>query len=220
MNLNFFKFDTAEPHSRKRHRMRSVIYTALGMFFTTMLTLLSASAQAGNNSAKSSDGRYEAYIQQIGQGDEEGSGSQSVVVFDRKTDLRRTLVVSRYDDDHKKNLTGLNTPIFSLDGGYIYINTSDPSPYRSAVQQISVRTGQVRFVTAGWALSLMRTGPYRGFLLVQKHVMHTRPQGGTDNPVFLMRPDGRRELMIPNSDNETGEEAVGPWLAARGWHAW
>jgi hypothetical protein len=197
-----------------------MIRNALGLLAVAILSLCAVPSLGANNTAKSTDGHYEVYIQQIGAGDKDGNGSQAVILFDRKTGYKRALFFSRHHEDYTRNLTGLNTPLFSLDGSYVYINTTDPSPYRCAVQQINLQTGEVRFVTTGWALSLMRTGPYRGFLLVQKHVLYDRPQGGSYNPVFLMRPDGHRELMVPNSDNETGEEAVGPWLARRAWHAW
>jgi len=181
---------------------------------------VSQKAFAGSNSAISADQHYEAYIQQLGSGDENGSGSQALILVDKATGFQRKLLISLYNDDHLKNLTNLDTPLFSLDGGYVYINSGDQSPYRSAVHQINLRTGQIRSVTSGWAMSIVRTGPYRGYLLVQKHLMYDRPEGGTYNPIFVVRPDGHRELMVPGSANEEGELAVAPWLASKGWHAW
>lgn len=97
-------------------------------------------------------------------------------------------------------------------------NSSDPSPYRTAVHQIDLKTGEIRFVTTGWALSLLRSGPYRGMLLVQKHLIKDSKRGGTYNPVFVIRPDGTREFMVPDSDIRA-QDAVTPWLKAKGWAA-
>lgn len=184
------------------------------------LAIMPQQAFAGSNSAISADRHHEAYIKQLGAGDESGSGSQALILVDKATGFQRTLLVSRYNDDHMRNLTNLDTPLFSLDSGYVYVNSGDVSPYRSAVHQINLRTGKIRSVTSGWALSIIRTGTYRGYLLVQKHMMYDRPEGGAYNPVFVIRPDGQREFMVPGSANDTGELAVAPWLASKGWHAW
>ena len=133
------------------------------------------SAFAENIAAVSTDRSLEAYIQQIGVGDENGSGSQALILVNKATGTQRRLLVSRYSDDYTKNLTNLSAPLFSLDGGFIYFSSGDASPYRAAVHQMNLRTGQIRYVTTGWALSVIRTGPYRGYMLVQKHVMRDRP---------------------------------------------
>ena len=177
-------------------------------------------AYGANRSAVSSDGNLQANLVVLGRGDENGNGTEALVLLDKRRGAKKTLVVAKYDDDHTRNLTGLSDPIFSLNNGFIYINSSDSSPYRSAVHQISISTGVVRFITGGWALSVIRNGPYRGFLIVQKHLIRDQGRKGTYNPVFVIRPDGHKELMIPGSDNDDGELAVAPWLARKGWHAW
>lgn len=186
----------------------------------TAVALLAASpVHARGGSALSPDARYETYVQQFGSGDEMIPGDQAVILVDKLTGGRRVLLQSRFDDDHRRNLSGLSTPIFSLNGGFLYINSSDNSPFRASVHQIDIKTGRTRFVTSGWALSLVRTGPYRGYLLVQTHELRG-PQGGTYNPVYVVRPDGHREMVVPGSKNQDGQLAVGPWLQAKGWHAW
>lgn len=169
--------------------------------------------------ASSPDRRYEAYVQQVGPGDETVLGDQALILVDKRTGAQRVLLRSRFDDDHTRNLSGLSTPIFSLNGGFLYISASDTSPFRASVHQIDIKTGQARFVTTGWGLSLLRTGPYRGYLLVQTHELRG-PRGGTYNPVYVVRPDGHREMVVPGSKNQDGQLAVGPWLQAKGWHAW
>jgi hypothetical protein len=177
-------------------------------------------ALASDTAAVSPDGSLQAFIEQIGKGDEDGSGAQALKLVNKRTGEKQTLLVSTYNGDHRLNLTGLGTPLFSLEGGYLYINSSDASPYRSAVHQVNLQTGAVRFITGGWAISVIRTGPYRGYLLVQKHLMYEPPRLGTYNPVFVIRPDGYRQMIVPGSENDDGELAVGPWLAKQGWHAW
>jgi hypothetical protein len=192
----------------------------LGVIAVSASTLIAGQTLSGTLSAISPDRRYEAFIQRLRTGDENGTNSQSIILLDKRSGLKRKILSSRYDDDHLRNLTNLETPIFSLDGGYLYINSNDASPYRSAVHQINLGTGSIRPVTSGRALSVIRTGPYRGFILVQKHVIYDRPEGGTYNPVFVVRPDGHREIMVPGSANDMGELAVAPWLSSKGWHAW
>lgn len=184
-----------------------------------LAALLSLSAASASTRADSGDGRSYVAIKQVGSGDKEGSGSQALV-FGRRGERERILLVSKYNEDHRRNLTNIDSPLFSLDGGFVYFSTSDSSPNRSAVQQFDLRKRTVRFVTGGWALSVIRTGPYRGYLLVQKHKYHDRPQGGSYNPVFVVRPNGDSQFMVPGSDTEEGEVAVKPWLAKQGWRAW
>jgi hypothetical protein len=193
-----------------------------------ILSMLLAMALAGfatipanaSSTAKSSDGRLTASIVPIGPGDDEGTGADALVLYERGAQKTRRLLVSKYDGDFRRNLTALSTPLFSLDGGFIYVSSSDASPSSGAVHQIDLRTGANRFVVAGQALKVMRTGPYRGYLLVQTHKYYDRPEGGSYNPVFVVRPDGHHEFMVPGSANDDGELAVEPWLAAKGWRAW
>jgi hypothetical protein len=186
----------------------------IGIF--AVLALLPTMSMADERSATSSDFMYQLTLEPTGRGDENGDATDRLVLTNTKTGARRVLLVARYNQDHTKNLSNLDTPMFSLNGGFAYINSGDPSPYRSAVHQINLKTGEIRYVTTGWALSLLRTGPYRGMLLVQKHLIKDSKHGGTYNPVFVIRPDGHRELMVPNSDTRE-QDAVEPWLKAKGW---
>lgn len=78
----------------------------------------------------------------------------------------------------------------------------------------------VRFVRNGTALRVMRTGPYRGYLLIQVHRYDNRPSAGSYNPVLLVRPDGHGEFIVPGSENDDGDLAIDRWLARKGWRAW
>jgi hypothetical protein len=170
--------------------------------------------------AVSPDGRFTVWINQTGDGRTDANGSQVVVLEDKRTGAERQLLVSHYDADRRRNLTTLTNALFSLDGGYVYVSATDTSPNSGAVHQINLATGAVRFVVGGRAVAVIRTGKYRGYLLVQQHRYREGPQFGSFNPVYVIRPDGRVEFLVPGSDNDYGELAIQPWLAEHGWHAW
>ena len=191
----------------------------IGLFALALAALTQASQTVASESqAESSDGRLLVFLQPQA-GDEEGNGTQALILRNQSSGTEQILLTSSHHEDVRRSLAELTTPIFSLDSGYVYITATDPSPYRSAVHQINLQTGRVRYVTSGWGLSVIRTGPYRGYLLVLKHLLRSS-MGGTYDPVFVVRPDGRTEFMVPGSDSEASELAVGPWLSRRGWHAW
>ncbi len=180
---------------------------------------LPASAQAQDTS-KSPDGLYTVSIVPNGAGDENGSGAEALVLYSTKSNLKRRLLVSKWDGDYARNLANLSKPLFSLDGGYVYFNSSDASPNSSYVHQFDLKLNAVRSICPGWALRVMRTGPYRGYLLVQTHRYWDRPEGGSYNPVLLTHPSGKKIMMVPGSDNDEGELAVDPWLTKMNWRAW
>ena len=191
--------------------------TAFGL---ALLLVLASPVDASAIRTTSPDGSLTARILQIDSPSDHGTGSEILVIEGRSTGWRKSLLISRYDDDYTRNTTGLSNPLFSLDGGYLYVTSSDNVPGRDAVHQVDVRTGKRRFVAGGYALSVLRTGPYRGYLLVQNHRYYDRPSGGSYNPVSVVRPDGHVEFMIPGSATDEGEKAVEPWLVRKGWRAW
>lgn len=195
---------------------KSAVAAILGLvlFFTTSI------AQASSMQAASPDGRFAVWINSDGAGLPDGTGSQVIVLEDRQSNTERRLLVSQFHADRSRNLTNLTNPLFSLDGGFVYFTASDTSPNSRAVHQINLATGAVRFVVGGHASAVIRTGPYRGYLLVQQHRYRQGPQFGSYNPVYVIRPDGQLEFLVPGSDNDYGELAIQPWLAQRGWHAW
>ncbi len=194
--------------------------TALVVMLGLVLAFAGSTVQALSGQAVSRDGRFAVWITPNGEGRADGSGSQVIVLEDRQANTERRLLVSQYHPDRSRNLTNLTNPLFSLDGGFVYFTASDTSPNSSAVHQINLVTGAVRFVVGGQASAVIRTGPYRGYLLVQQHRYREGPQFGSYNPVYVIRPDGHIEFLVPGSDNDYGELAIQPWLAQRGWHAW
>jgi hypothetical protein len=187
--------------------------TALGA-----LIVLTTNAHA-QDTAKSSDGLYTASVVPNGMGDENGSGAQALVLYSTHSNARRRLLASKWNVDSSRNLSNLSHPLFSLDGGYVYFNSSDASPNSGFMHQFGLKLNIIRPVCAGAVLRVVRTGPYRGYLLVQTHRYWDRPEGGSYNPVFLTHPSGRRIMMVPGSDNDEGELAVDPSLAKMNWRA-
>lgn len=184
------------------------------------MTMLLAETAHAQDTAKSPNGVYTVSVIPHGEGDENGSGAKALVLYSTKGKAQRRLLVSKWDGDYSRNLAGLSHPLFSLDGGYVYFSSTDASPNSGFVHQFDLKLNVIKPICAGWALRVVRTGPYRGYLLVQTHRYWNRPEGGSYNPVFLTHPSGRRITMVPGSDNDEGELAIDPWLAKMHWRAW
>ncbi len=93
-----------------------------------------------------------------------------------------------------------SAPVFSLNGGFVYV-TDDIQSMDNPVYQVNVVTGQSRHVTnSSYAtISVIQTGPYSGDLRVE--------QSRIDNPgvtkryaqVYIIRPDGKILKAIPGT---------------------
>lgn len=158
----------------------------------------------------SPNGRVVAYLQR-------GDGASTTLwVADGSSAISRIVSVTSIAVNGEDGAE-YSRPIFSLDGGFVYATESAAAPGSASVQQIRLRDGFRRFVTGGRLLSVLRTGPHRGYLLVEKHRYY--PQGGSYNPVSVVRPDGREMFVVPGSEVDDGARAVGPWLRRNGWTA-
>jgi hypothetical protein len=143
----------------------------------------------------------------------------SLWVVDGPTGEARKLIEPRPDTDPQANLAVFEHPVFSLDGRFVYVS-ANAWVTSSAVHQVNVRTGAERFVSDGYASALIRTGPWRGYLLVGRHMYWPAPREGSYNPVYVVRPDGKEKFVVPGSETDDGGEAIEPWLKAHGWTAW
>ena len=152
------------------------------------VAMVVAGAARAQDTAKSPDGLYTVSVVPNGVGDENGSGAQALVLHGTKGKVQRRLLVSKWNGDYSRNLASLSRPLFSLDGGYVYFNSADASPNSGYVHKFDLKLNVIKAVCPGWALRVMRTGPYRGYLFVQTHRYWDRPEGGSYNPVFLMHP--------------------------------
>jgi hypothetical protein len=88
------------------------------------------------------------------------------------------------------------------------------------VHQVSLATGQEHFVIDGGVDKLIRTGPWRGDLLVTRHMYYPAPRDGSYDPTYVVQPDARKSFMVPGTDKDDNVDHVAAWLKANGWEAW
>ena len=69
-----------------------------------------------------------------------------------------------------------------------------------AIHQVNLKTGAQKFVTNGNSLEVIRTGPYRVYLITQQHRYYDNGEGAYD-PTFALRPYGMVMFMVPGTDN-------------------
>lgn len=164
------------------------------------------------------DGHTVAFVRSIGQAASNIDAAPSELwLGDCNGMPARRLLASKTDKAPERNLASVNNPTFSLDGGFVYLmaqawTTSD------AVHQVRIADGREKFVIDGNSLSVLRTGPYRGYLLVQRHKYHDG--GGAYDPTVVVRPDGHAMLQVPGTEDDDSDEAVSRWLTDKGWQAW
>ncbi len=131
----------------------------------------------------------------------------------------RKLIGSHNSDDMKQLFMSFGGPIFSLDGGYIYV-TADAWATSGAVHEVSLATGKQHFVIDGGVGKLIRTGPWRGYLLVTRHMYYPAPKEGSYDPTYVVQPDAKKTFMVPGTDKDDNVDHVAAWLKANGWVAW
>ena len=119
-------------------------------------------------------------------------------------------------DDRRTTMAAVWNPHFSLNGGFVYVE-AEAWVTSMAIHQINVKTGAEKFVIDGSIRGIMRTGKYRGYLLVYRHLYPKNPEDGAYDEVQLVRPDGKVMLTVPGSRDDDGGESVDRWLKAKGW---
>lgn len=117
------------------------------------------------------------------------------------------------------NSPEFHAQVTSPDGRYVYQMvcrwvTSD------LIVKVDLQTGERTGLGGGNSLSVIRNGPYKGDLIVEKHEYLDSEDGGTRDPAYVLTPDGETVLMVPNSDVEYSADAVEKWLSEKGWNAW
>ncbi len=167
----------------------------------------------------SPDGRSIVWIHIDSAADGEAKSATSLWIGDGFTGASRKLAGEQGADDLHAAIVDPEGAAFSLDGGYIYV-TSALAPTGPGVHQISIATGQQKFVINGTLRSVLRTGPYRGDLIVDRRVPKAGGEEGSDEAAFIVGTDGKKVIMIPGSDDPRNRDVVARYLNEKGWKAW
>ncbi|ESQ89165.1 hypothetical protein [Asticcacaulis benevestitus] len=111
-------------------------------------------------------------------------------------------------------------PVFSLEGGYVYVSLA-PGGDSLIIRQVSVSTGQQKFVANAGLVGVFRNGPYRGYLLATQHTDLTDAHGNHFGgyPYYIFKPNG--QIVTRIADSETWDDkTLKGWLSQKGWRIW
>ncbi len=168
----------------------------------------------------SPDGHTVAFVRTTGKaGDAYTADPSELWIGDCATGETHRLLAPAPSDTPEHNLASVNNPTFSLDGGFVYVMASAWAT-SDAIHQVNIRTGAEKYITDSNDLRVIRTGPYRGYLLVQPHMYRTGGSGGSYDPHYVYRPNGTWKMLVPGTDNEGETDLTAEWLAKKGWTAW
>ena len=170
--------------------------------------------------ALSPDGHTVAFIHVDGPSQaEDENPPTSLWVADGPTGGAHKLIGHHDASDVKEVFISYGGPVFSLGGGFVYV-TAQAWATSGAVHQVSLASGQERFVIDGDLDRVIRTGPWRGYLLVTRHMYYPPPRDGSYDPTYVVRPDAKQSFMVPGTQKDDNIDHVAPWLKKNGWQAW
>ena len=171
---------------------------------------LFAAPALASNSAISPAHRWRAEVRMERRATTERPGSCAIWLADAHTGKRRKLYAGPV---FQGSFWALH---WSPDERLVYFSRLE-SETSAGTHVIDVRTRKEKLVFEGGLIGVLRTGPYRGYLLAQPH--RYWEAGGSYNPVVLVRPDGKEMLTVPGSDKDAGARSLGRWLRLKGWAA-
>ncbi len=143
----------------------------------------------------------------------------SLWVADGLTGKAHKLIGHHDASDVKDAFVSYGGPVFSLDGGFVYV-TAQAWATSGAVHQVNLATGQERFIIDGGVDRVIRTGPWRGYLLVTRHMYWPAPKEGSYDPTYVVRPDAKQSFVVPRTEKDDNVDHVTSWLKKNGWQAW
>ncbi len=159
----------------------------------------------------SPDGRNIAFIR----AGKERTDPSSLWLFDRHTRRQRRLLVSHRTDDNTTNLRSLSSPVFSPDGRSVFF-LSAAWVTSDALFRFDLKSGRHRYVAAANSAIVVREGPYQGDVIMGEHAYNSGPEGGSFEQLVLIRPNGKRVMILPEPNDGADPE---PWLKGHGWTA-
>ncbi len=146
-------------------------------------------------------------------------GATSLWICDGPTGTARKLAGDLTGKDREAVIQNPSKASFSLDGGFLYVE-SDLATTSGGVHQLNLTTGKHRFVVAGELKGVIRSGPYRGLLIVSEHRFLDAPLPGASYPFLVVRPDGKEIMTTPVRYDYRDPAAIDRWLKAKGWRVW
>jgi len=163
----------------------------------------------------SPNGQKVAFIRVVGRATEEGVPDfTSLLVHDLRTGQASAFGGTM---NNGREIASFSNPVFSLDGGFIYVEVPEYATSNS-VYQVNISTRAVRKVIDGNQTRVIRTGRYRGYLLVWRHQYYDAPNFGSYEAAYVVRPDAKELFEVRAARNN--EAALEHWLSENGYQAW
>ena len=163
----------------------------------------------------SPDGRRVAFIRVVGLATEEGAANfTALYVYDLSTGRSSAFSGTM---NNGREIATFSNPVFSLEGGFVYVEVPEYATSNS-VYQVNLSTGAIRKVIDGNQIRVIRTGRYRGYLLVWRHKYHDAPNFGSYEAAYVVRPDAKEMFEVRSARDDQGNLAR--WLEENNFQAW
>ena len=163
----------------------------------------------------SPDGQKVAFIRVVGRATEEGVPDfTSLLVHDLRTGEASEFSGTM---NNGREIATFSNPVFSLDGGFVYVEVPEYATSNS-VYQINLSTRAIRKVVDGNQTRVIRSGRYRGYLLVWRHQYYGAPSFGSYEAAYVVRPDAKEMFEVRAARND--EAALESWLSENDHQAW
>jgi hypothetical protein len=130
----------------------------------------------------------------------ENASRSGIYLLDLRTKLISLLIEEKTSKDPEKDLTGLALPHFSVDGRSVYFS-ADAWATSGAIHVIDLNNKQTRFVSSGNGIDIVRTGPYVGNIVTERHV-YEKSLKGSYNSFFLIDQYGNVIAELGNDEEQ------------------
>ena len=168
--------------------------------------------QAFKNKIVSSNGQWTVFL--FGQPTSPDRPRDDTLWLQSETTFELTCLFGRECGIPDHQAWDISTPTFDDRDEEIYFSAAPENGDTPGIFAAATTGQRIRSVSEGVSVTIVRDGPYRGDLLVERG--DTRLT--TD---FLIHPDGREIMRIPSAGRQAnGEESREAWLKANGWEAW